>query len=554
MKDLFFQKTKMQTVLSAVLICSWFLIGIRFISTIYHPSGNPEDILKEQRILLVFFLAGIFFMSYILISHLQIQKKNQDILRREVKKQSEVIKNAYEEHSDLQDHIIEGMAKLVEGRDVNTGAHVRNTRTYVGMIVKKLKEKGYFETGEDEKYAEQVIRSSVLHDVGKIFISDFLLNKPGKLTQDEFDMIKTHTKLGGQIVDELFTDNVEEATLDVIRDIVVHHHEKWDGTGYPEGLSGEAIPLAARIMSVADVFDALASKRPYKEPMSVDRALAVLEDEKGTFFDPEIVDALVSYRDELKKYIEDEQDRTDDGVLQASFRKFEEKVQQESIISGLSNDYEVIFYAKPDENKVTVLRHSEALYQKMSENSQLRKFMDFDTLRSYVDEYVYKEDAELCKSVLRADRIRSYLENGIVKIYMIRLLRNGAPVFHQAKLIRLGKENDRNFDILIGLTDVDSETKQRLLEASELAEAKKQADSANRAKTEFVLNASRNLRTTVTNIVGYTNMLDKNFSDEVRSREYLEKVKKSEEELMQALNKTLDMHAIENGEVSTVKK
>ena len=465
-----------------------------------------------------------------------------------MEKQSGMIRDAYDRQSKLQESIVDGMAKLIEGRDIRTGAHVKNTRTYVTMIVNKLEEQGVLTGEESRQYAEQIIRASVLHDVGKIFISDFLLNKPGKLTQDEFNMMKEHTVLGGEIVDDLFCDNLDPETIAVIRDIVVHHHEKWDGSGYPDKLRGEEIPLAARIMAVADVFDALASKRPYKDPMSVDQALAILEHDKGAHFDPVIVDAFVSMRDELTAFVDASHANDEDGAVQSIFRKFEEKVQQEAIISGLSNDYEVIFYVKPAENRISMLRFSAALAAKLEDRRIFTHDFDLETFHSVTDGFVFADDLPLCRSVLSADGIRSHLENSFVRIFLIRLMRDGEPVYYQAKLIRLGKEQDSNFDILLGLTDVDEDTHRRMNEALELEEAKRQAESANAAKTEFVLEASRNLRTVVSNIVGYTNMLDKHFDEPLKSRDYLNRVEKSEAELTKILSATLDMETIEKGE------
>lgn len=197
----------------------------------------------------------------------------------------------------MQKSVIITFANLVESRDKNTGKHVKNTASYVNIIANKLKEKGY--QNVDDIYINKVTFSAPLHDIGKIEIPDAILNKPGKLTTEEFDIIKTHTTAGRRILLE-FIDNIEDGEfLDEGVNMVYYHHERFDGNGYPCGLKGEDIPLSARIMAVADVLDALISKRSYKEAYSIDKAKEIIISESGTHFDPVVVNAFVESIDEI---------------------------------------------------------------------------------------------------------------------------------------------------------------------------------------------------------------------------------------------------------------
>ena len=200
----------------------------------------------------------------------------------------------------MQDGLIITMADMVENRDSDTGAHVQKTAAYVKIIVEGLKKKGYYAEKITPKFISDTVRSAPLHDVGKINIPDGILNKPGKLTPEEFEIMKRHTTEGKKIIEHAISTMEGDHYLKEARNMAAYHHERWDGKGYPEQLHGEVIPLSARIMAVADVFDALTSPRIYKPAFPLEEALAIIEESKGTQFDPKCVEVFMDSLPEVK--------------------------------------------------------------------------------------------------------------------------------------------------------------------------------------------------------------------------------------------------------------
>ena len=188
------------------------------------------------------------------------------------------------------------IAGVIEERDLATGEHTERTTRYVKQICEELVREGKFTDILDEKMVKSIVDSASLHDIGKIKTPDAILNKPGKLTPEEFEIIKHHTTDGGKIIRNMFRGIDDDYYEEVVYNIAMYHHEKWDGTGYPQGLKGEEIPLCARIMAVADVYDALVSARVYKAPMPKEKAYAILREDSGKHFDPDVVEAFLKTR------------------------------------------------------------------------------------------------------------------------------------------------------------------------------------------------------------------------------------------------------------------
>lgn len=219
-----------------------------------------------------------------------------------VAEQAEEIERNSQKISSMQEQVIIGMANLIELRDDSTGMHVKNTKKYVGMIAGKMKEEHLYADILTESYIKNMCKAAPLHDIGKIRISDLILQKPGKLTEEEFNDMKKHTVYGSDIIHEIMGGLEDDEYIKIAADIARYHHERWDGTGYPEGLSGQDIPLCARIMAFADVFDALYAERCYKKPVRpVSKVLGIIEEGRGTQFDPEITSVFLSLKEDLKR-------------------------------------------------------------------------------------------------------------------------------------------------------------------------------------------------------------------------------------------------------------
>ena len=224
----------------------------------------------------------------------------------EMAEQMRDIRHYMDTTTQMQSGLINTMADMVESRDSDTGAHVQKTAAYVRIILEGLKRKGYYSEKLTDKYMDAVEMSAPLHDVGKINISDTILNAPRKLTDEEYKIMKTHTTAGKEIMEKAISTVRGESYLKEARNMAAYHHERWDGKGYPEGLHGEVIPLSARVMAVADVFDALTSPRVYKPAFPIETALKMLQEGAGTQFDAKCVevfmDSLPEVKAVLKKY------------------------------------------------------------------------------------------------------------------------------------------------------------------------------------------------------------------------------------------------------------
>lgn len=206
--------------------------------------------------------------------------------------------------STFQSGMINVMADLVESRDQSTGEHIKNTSEYVAIICDELIKEGKFSDILNEEFKNNIVSSAPMHDIGKIKISDTILNKPGKFTDEEYEIMKTHAAEGAKIISTVKktveSDALKEDYLGEAENMAHYHHEKWNGKGYPCGLKGEEIPLSARIMAVADVFDALVAVRVYKPAMPFEKAVSIIKESSGEHFDPAIVEAFVNAEDKIR--------------------------------------------------------------------------------------------------------------------------------------------------------------------------------------------------------------------------------------------------------------
>ena len=216
------------------------------------------------------------------------------------------VKESVRKLTDMQHNVIVTMADIIESRDENTGEHIKRTAVYVRLIADKLKEKGMFPEILTEEYIENMSVAAPLHDMGKIHVPDSILNKKGRLTDEEFSIMKTHTGVGKELLEQASEQIGTFDYLEIALQMADSHHEWWNGNGYPHHLVGEEIPLCARIMAVADVFDALVSKRCYKDGMPLEKALSIIKEETGTHFDPVVSEAFLECIEDVKKVLEEQ--------------------------------------------------------------------------------------------------------------------------------------------------------------------------------------------------------------------------------------------------------
>ena len=222
-------------------------------------------------------------------------------LEQEVERRTEEARHRTEELRISQEVTMVALASLAETRDNETGNHILRTQHYVLALATHLRDHARFSAALSEEVVDRVFKAAPLHDIGKVGIPDRILLKPGRLDADEFEIMKTHTTLGRDAIENAQRRvGVSVPLLEVAKEIALSHQEKWDGSGYPEGLAGEAIPLSARLMAVADVYDALISRRVYKAPMSHEQAAAIIVAGAGQHFDPDISDAFVALEQQFR--------------------------------------------------------------------------------------------------------------------------------------------------------------------------------------------------------------------------------------------------------------
>ncbi len=216
-----------------------------------------------------------------------------ETIRKEVAEKTESIRN-------IQRQVVLGLADMIENRDSNTGGHVKRTSDIIGFVVDAVRRQGHYQI--NDTLAEDIVRAAPMHDLGKITIENSILRKKGRLDEKEYEIMKTHAVKSGEFVDLILKDVEEEHFVRVAHNVARYHHERWDGKGYPEGLIGEMIPLEARIMAIADVYDALVSSRIYKPGLGYEQTAAIMLEGMGTQFDPNMYDVFMDCREQLENY------------------------------------------------------------------------------------------------------------------------------------------------------------------------------------------------------------------------------------------------------------
>ncbi|MCX5813798.1 MAG: two-component system response regulator [Proteobacteria bacterium] len=249
-------------------------------------------------------------------------KTARDFLKDKNEYLEQEIKRRMKELTTAQDMTIVAMASLAETRDSDTGNHIRRTQNYVKLLAKKLQKHPRFSHFLTDENIELLYKSAPLHDIGKVGIPDRILLKPGRFTAEEFEIMKTHTVLGRHAIEESEKLLDEpNSFLGLASEIALYHQEKWDCSGYPEGIGGDEIPISARLMAIADVYDALICRRVYKEPMPHEKAVEIIKEGWGIHFDPDVTDAFVENAEEFRVVAEHFKDTDKDIEEKAQFLK-----------------------------------------------------------------------------------------------------------------------------------------------------------------------------------------------------------------------------------------
>ncbi len=256
---------------------------INFYRQIFGP--NVSEMWMRLIVLCLFMIFG---------SHVQY------IINKRKKAETELLESYRKLHNARMATIL-GLAKLAEYRDEGTGTHLERIREYAKIIAEEMAKNPKYAGQITPEYIDDIYQSSILHDIGKVGIPDAVLLKPGRLSDEEFDVIKRHTNLGGDAINAIELQIEGQSFLALGKEIAYNHHEKWDGSGYPRGLNGEDIPLSARIIALADVYDALTTKRFYKEAYTHEKSRQIIIDLKGTHFDPEVLDVFLALADEFDR-------------------------------------------------------------------------------------------------------------------------------------------------------------------------------------------------------------------------------------------------------------
>ncbi|MCF8092287.1 MAG: two-component system response regulator [Desulfotignum sp.] len=220
----------------------------------------------------------------------ELERHNHDL--------EDLVEEKVEEISDSQLATILAVSKLTEYRDDDTGRHIERTQTFCKILAQKLSNTPY--TDISPEFIDNIYHAAPLHDIGKVGIPDNILLKPGKLTPDQFETMKTHTTIGAKTLQQVRNRYPGNAFINMGIALTRSHHEKWDGTGYPDGLAGKEIPLSGRIMALADVYDALRAARPYKKPFPHEKACRIIREDAGTHFDPAVAEAFISLESEFE--------------------------------------------------------------------------------------------------------------------------------------------------------------------------------------------------------------------------------------------------------------
>lgn len=288
-----------------IKLASLFTIigGLAFIITEGYGANLPTLYVIPNKVIMVLRLVNIFLTIVLSLSSIifyaYIVSYSENNLEQQVEEKAAEVRKKDKALINLQNHTVISLANLVESRDSNTGEHIQRISNYVALIANAAFTRGLYPETITPTFIKNLKRAAPMHDIGKIVITDAILKKPATLSSDEFSIIQTHTTEGSKIVKDIIGISDNKDYIDMAEEVALSHHERWDGTGYPKNLKGDEIPISARILAIADVFDALVSERCYKKAYSVEDAFKIIQEESGSHFDPELVRVFLEMKEQI---------------------------------------------------------------------------------------------------------------------------------------------------------------------------------------------------------------------------------------------------------------
>ncbi len=478
----------------------------------------------------------------------------REVLAATVKGQEKKLLENAKAIDELNRGTIEALATAIEFRDIESGQHV--SRIY-GMT-KYILAKTAFGAGLSDDDIESIARGAIMHDVGKIAISDIILNKPGKLTKEEFEIMKQHTTKGAELLSQICQTQLH-ISYRYAMDIARHHHERWDGRGYPDGLVGDEISIAAQVVSIVDVYDALVSVRVYKKAFTPDQAVDMIKNGECGVFNPKLLECFFEAEPIIRKwYTGEEPDEllaevTDDAKrINSLYNTATDIVSKDSansvldvmlLMTAVQNAYEVIASVNLTKNKYHIIGAAQFITDGVFEEGS------YDELVAAGYESVSAAHRKDFSDTFSREKLINAYREGKKRVSLEYQQFSNIGELHWISMEALLMEDSRTGDILqISLLQfIDKEVAEREKTRKILTDALHLAEQANNAKYDFLSKMSHDIRTPLNAIIGMTTIIAANLDDREKINDCLAKIGTSSRYLLSIVNDILDYSKIENG-------
>ncbi len=485
----------------------------------------------------------------------------RETLSATVKGQEQKLSENAREMDELNKNTIVALATAIEFRDIETGKHV--SRIY--GATKYILSSTSFGDGLSESDIESIARGAIMHDVGKIAISDVILNKPSKLTKEEFEIMKLHTVKGAALLAQISQGHVNDS-YDYAYDIARHHHERYDGRGYPDGLKGDEISVAAQVVSIIDVYDALTSDRVYKKAYTYDKAVDMIKNGECGMFNPKLLECFLEAEPTLRKwYAEDDQSDMPSNIgenakqINAVYNSMTEGGELNTrsssvmdvmlLMSAVQTAYDMIISVNLTQNSYYMIDYDRFLTHCVDNGGVFDDLIDLGAASVPIS-----HRKEFRDTFCRENLLQAYA-SGAKTVSLEHPQYSDTGELHWVSTRVMFMENKRTGDILqITLARyIDDERAQKERTRKVLTEALKLAEKANSAKSDFLSRMSHDIRTPLNAIIGMTTIIAAHINDPEKINECLVKIGTSSKFLLGIINDILDYSKIENGRLSINK-